>query len=117
MERMSKMAANMDPKTMDSMMKGMGGAPNGMDSKEMCDRMKNMTPEEMRAGMTQAQSQMGAQKQYVYNGALHLKTEGNNAIKEEKYSQALESYERAIENLRPHAGEDVKVLRLQLLSN
>merc|ERR1719230_635384 len=99
------------------MMKNMGGAPNGMDSKEMCERMKNMSPEEMRAGMTQAQSQMGAQKQYVYNGALHLKSEGNAHIQNQEYSKALESYERAIENLRPHAGDDVKTLWLQLLSN
>merc|ERR1719502_1136992 len=67
--------------------------------------------------MNQAQSQMGAQKNYVYNGALQLKTAGNNCVKEQKWKEALESYDRAIENLRPHAGDDVKTLRLQCLSN
>jgi len=117
MQRMSEFAAKMDPKTMENMMSSMGGAPNGMDAKQMSEQMKNMTPEQMRAGMNQAQNQMGAQKQYVYNGALHLKNEGNNCIKKEEYSKALESYDRAIENLRPHSGDDVKTLRLQLLSN
>merc|ERR1719491_1731322 len=95
----------------------MGGAPPGMDSKQMCDQMKNMTPEQMRAGMNQAQGQMGAQKQYVYSGALQLKSSGNAHIQTQEYAKALESYDRAIENLRPHSGDDVKVLRLQLLSN
>jgi hypothetical protein len=118
MERMSQFAANMDPNTMESMMKNMGGSvPAGMDAKQMCDQMKNMSPEQMKAGMSQAQSQMGAQKQYVYNGALHLKNEGNTHIKNEEYSKALESYNRGIENLRPHAGDDVNTLKLQLLSN
>jgi len=71
----------------------------------------------MQQGMNQAQQQQGAQKSYVYNGALHLKNEGNTQIKAEKYKEALESYDRAIENLRPHAGDDVRTLRLALLSN
>jgi len=118
MDRMSKFAANMDPKTMESMMGSMGQTPPaGMDAKQMCDQMKNMTPEQMRAGMNQAQAQTGAQKDYVYKGALGLKSEGNAHIQNQEYSKALESYDRAIENLRPHAGDDVKTLRLQLLSN
>merc|ERR1719253_2403012 len=100
------------------MMKNMGGqVPPGMDAKQMCDQMKNMSPEQMQAQMNQAKSQMGAQKQYVYNGAMHLKNEGNTQIKAGAYAKALESYDRAIENLRPHSGDDVKVLRLALLSN
>jgi len=118
MKKMSEFAANMDPNQMDSMMKGMGGqCPPGMDTKQMCEQMKNMSPEDLKSQMGQAQQQMGAQKQYVYNGALHLKNEGNNCIKSQEYSKALESYDRAIENLRPHSGAEVVTLRLQLLSN
>merc|ERR1719149_581890 len=118
MKKMSEFAANMDPNQMDSMMKGMGGqCPPGMDTKQMCEQMKNMSPEDLKSQMGQAQGQMSAQKQYVYNGALHLKNEGNKEIKNEAYSKALESYDRAIENLRPHVGDDVKTLRLALLSN
>jgi tetratricopeptide (TPR) repeat protein len=118
MQRMSDMAANMDPNTMESMMKNMGGnVPSGYDPKQMSEQMKNMTPEQIRQGMTQAQSQMGAQKQYVYNGALHLKNEGNTHIKNEEYTKALEAYDRAIDNLRPHSGADVNTLKVQLMSN
>merc|ERR1719253_506505 len=100
------------------MMKNMGGqVPPGMDAKQMCDQMKNMSPEQMQAQMNQAKSQMGAQKQYVYNGALHLKNEGNTHIKNEEFSKALEAYDRAIENLRPHSGSDVNTLKVQLMSN
>merc|ERR1719326_2799055 len=88
-----------------------------MDYAQMQEQMKNMTPEQMKAGMSQAQNQMGAQKQYVMNGALHLKKEGNEHIQNQEYTKALEAYDRAIENLRPHIGDDVKTLRLQLLSN
>lgn len=120
MKRMSDMASKMDPKTMESMMKNMGGGgmPAGYDPKQAAEQMKNMSPEQMRQGMAQAQGQMSAQKQYVYNGALTIKSASNDHIKNGKYSEALEGYDRAIENLRPHTGGDeVKTLQLQLLSN
>lgn len=118
LQRVTQMAANMPPGQMESMMQGMGGSmPAGMDAKEMTEQMKNMTPEQLRQGMTQAQSQMGAQKQYVYNGALQLKTEGNQHIQNQEFSKALEAYDRAITNLRPHGGADVDTLKVQLMSN
>lgn len=57
--------------------------------------MKNMTPEQMKASMAQAQSQMGAQKQYMYNAAEMLKTEGNVEVKKEAYPAALAKYGKA----------------------
>jgi len=117
MARMSEFASKMDPNQMESMMKNMGGAPPGMDAKQMSEQMKNMSPEQMRAQMSQAQAQMGAQKTYYMNAAVMLKNEGNQHIKNEKFTEALEVYNRAIENLKPHAGDDVRQLRIQLLSN
>eukprot|EP00929_Paragymnodinium_shiwhaense_P034783 TRINITY_DN18882_c0_g1_i1.p1 TRINITY_DN18882_c0_g1~~TRINITY_DN18882_c0_g1_i1.p1 ORF type:complete len:562 (-),score=238.95 TRINITY_DN18882_c0_g1_i1:256-1941(-) len=119
MQRMSNMAAGMDPKTMDSMMKSMGGGgmPAGVDMKQAAEQMKNMTPDQMRSQMNQAQGQMGAQKNYVMSGATHIKNEGNNHIKKGEYTQALELYDRGLENLKPHAGDDVTQLRLAFLLN
>lgn len=117
MAKMSEFASKMDPKTMENMMSNMGGAPPGMDAKQMSEQMKNMSPEQMRAQMNQAQQQMGAQKTYYMNAAHMLKNEGNQHYKNEKYTEALEVYNRAIENLRPHAGDDVRQMRTQLLSN
>eukprot|EP00927_Polykrikos_kofoidii_P078608 TRINITY_DN75412_c0_g1_i1.p1 TRINITY_DN75412_c0_g1~~TRINITY_DN75412_c0_g1_i1.p1 ORF type:complete len:610 (+),score=160.57 TRINITY_DN75412_c0_g1_i1:198-1832(+) len=112
------MAANMDPTVMENMMKSMGGSvPAGMDMKKMSEQMGNMSPEQLRAGMSQAQGQMDAQKQYVMNGAVVIKNEGNDLIRKGEYKQALTSYDRALENLRPHSGDDVKQLRLSLLLN
>jgi len=76
-----------------------------------------VSPDQINAGMSQAQRQMGARKDYNYRGALSIKEEGNKCIKEAKYKEALELYDRALENLKPHAGDDVKQLRLQLLLN
>lgn len=117
MQRMSQMAANMDPSVMENMMKSMGGNTNGMDTKAMSEQLKNMSPEQMRAQMSQAQNHMSAQKQYVYNGALSLKEDGNTHIKAGRHKEALEVYDRALENLKPHAGDDVQQLRLSLLLN
>lgn len=117
MQRMSQWASKMDPRTMENMMKSMGQDTSGVDVAQMSEQMKNMTPEQLRAGMSEAQNQMGAQKQYVVNGAMYLKNEGNTHIKNEAYDKALEVYNRALENLRPHGGDDVRQLKLALLSN
>lgn len=119
MKRMTDMAASMDPTVMESMMKNMGGGgmPSGVDPKTVAEQMKKMSPEQMRQGMTQAQSQMGAQKQYLYNASVILKNEGNEHIKHEKHAEALLAYNRALENLKMHSGDDVVQLRLSLLLN
>lgn len=118
MQRMSQMAANMDPKVMEGMMKNMGGqAPSGVDTKQAMEQMKNMTPEQMRAQMTQAQSQMSAQKQYMKNAAEMLKNEGNASVKAEKYSEALVKYSKALENINSHVGDDIDALKVSLLNN
>jgi len=117
MKRMSDFAANMDPKVMEGMMKNMGGAANGMDPKQAAEQMKNMTPEQMRAGMAQAGTQMSAQKQYMYNASVMLKNDGNAHIKGERYTEALAAYNRALDNMKPHAGDDVTTLRHSLLLN
>jgi len=120
MQRMSQMAANMDPKVMENMMKGMGGGNMKVDAEQLkqgAEQMKNMTPEQLKTQMAQAQSQMGAQKQYYYNAAEILKNEGNTAVKAEKYAEALEKYERALDNLSSHSGADVNMLSLQLMNN
>jgi len=118
MQRMTQMASNMDPKVMENMMKGMGGGNNAnIDTKAALDQMKNMTPEQMKASMAQAQSQMGAQKQYMYNAAEMLKNEGNVEVKKEAYPAALAKYGKALENLRDHVGGDVDTLKVNLLNN
>lgn len=117
MARMTEMASKMDPKTMESMAKSMGGPSANIDAKQMQEQMKNMTPDQMKQGMAQAQNQMGAQKTYMYNGAMKLKNDGNEKIKAEKFSEALESYDRALENMKPHYGDDVQTLKLALLTN
>merc|ERR1719343_446188 len=102
-------------------MKGMGGnanMPSQADMQRGLDQVKGMSADELKSGMDQAQRQMNSQKQYVYNGALNLKNEGNTAIKNEQYKEALTSYGRAIENLRPHGGfEDVRQLQVMLMTN
>mmetsp|Transcript_61934 Transcript_61934/g.191763 ORF Transcript_61934/g.191763 Transcript_61934/m.191763 type:complete len:557 (-) Transcript_61934:102-1772(-) len=119
MQRMSQMAANMDPKMMESMMKNMGGGqvPAGVDTKQAFEQMRNMSPEQLQAQMSQAQTQMSAQKQYMKNAAEMLKNEGNNNVKAEKYSEALTKYSKALENLNPHVGEDIDSLKVSLLNN
>eukprot|EP00931_Biecheleriopsis_adriatica_P117115 TRINITY_DN92664_c0_g1_i1.p1 TRINITY_DN92664_c0_g1~~TRINITY_DN92664_c0_g1_i1.p1 ORF type:complete len:579 (+),score=192.71 TRINITY_DN92664_c0_g1_i1:152-1738(+) len=120
MQRMTQMAANMDPKVMENMMKNMGGPAAGMDAAQMSEQMKqmgNMSPEQLKAGMSQAQQQMGAQKQYYYNAAMMLKNEGNGHIKSEKYTEALKVYEKALENIKSYDGDDISQLRLSLLLN
>lgn len=119
MQRMSEFAANMDPKVMENMMKGMGGSvPPGMDMKQAAEQMKNMTPEQMKAGMNQAQNQMGAQKSYVYNGAVSIKNEGNTLLKEGKHKEALDLYVRALDNLKPHSADsEVRQLQVMLMTN
>lgn len=118
---MTQMAANMDPSVMESMMKNMGGpAASGIDSSQMKEQMKRigeMSPDELKTNMSQAQQQYGGQKQYMYNASMTLKNQGNDEIKAQKYSDALKSYSRALENLKPFAGEDVSQLRLSLLLN
>eukprot|EP00930_Biecheleria_cincta_P101272 TRINITY_DN92900_c0_g1_i1.p1 TRINITY_DN92900_c0_g1~~TRINITY_DN92900_c0_g1_i1.p1 ORF type:complete len:562 (+),score=168.81 TRINITY_DN92900_c0_g1_i1:242-1687(+) len=91
-----------------------------MDAKQMQDQMKqmgNMSPDQLKQGMAQAQTQMGAQKQYYYNAAMMLKNEGNAHIKNEKYSDALTVYNKALDNIKVHSGDDVEQLRLSLLLN
>jgi len=120
MQRMSQMAANMDPAVMENMMQNMGGGNMKVDAEQMkkgAEQMKNMTPDQLKAGMAQAQSQMGAQKQYMYNAAEMLKNEGNEAVKGEKYAEALTKYSKALENLGGHTGPEVKTLSIQLLNN
>lgn len=119
MQRMSQMAANMDPKVMESMMKNMNGGqmPGNVDTAEALKQMKNMTPEQMRQGMTQAQSQMSAQKQYMYNASEMLKNEGNTEVKNENFIFALSKYNKALENLKQFDGDDVATLKVNLLNN
>lgn len=113
-QRMSQMMSNMDPTMVERMAKNMGGTPPpGMDYKQLSEQMKRMTPELMTAGL----NQMGSQKEYILKGALQLKTEGNNHIKNKEYVKALQCYDRGIQNLRPFVGDDVKAMMLQLLSN
>mmetsp|Transcript_64838 Transcript_64838/g.154800 ORF Transcript_64838/g.154800 Transcript_64838/m.154800 type:complete len:562 (-) Transcript_64838:100-1785(-) len=117
MQRMSQMAANMDPKVMESMMKNMGGSmPSGMDPKAAAEQMKNMTPEQLRQGMSQAQGQMSAQKQYMCNASEMLKKEGNDLIAQNKFAEALAKYEKGLDNLKQVAGGD-KTLKIGLLNN
>mmetsp|Transcript_36966 Transcript_36966/g.85273 ORF Transcript_36966/g.85273 Transcript_36966/m.85273 type:complete len:544 (+) Transcript_36966:101-1732(+) len=119
MQRMSQMAANMDPKVMENMMKNMGGGalPSGVDAKAAAEQMKNMTPEEMRAGMNQAQGQMSGQRQYMCNASEMLKKEGNALVQKEDFPEALIKYEKALENMKTFSGDDVKTLKLGLLNN
>lgn len=117
MQRMSQMAANMDPKVMENMMKGMGGGNMPVDTAQALEQMKNMTPEQMQAGMSQAQNQMSAQRQYMYNAAEMLKNEGNTEVKNERYTEALAKYNKALENLSGHVGDSVAALKLNLLNN
>eukprot|EP00439_Symbiodinium_sp_Y106_P057718 s5291_g8.t1 len=109
MQRMTQMAANMDPSVMEGMMKNMGGNAPAMDSSQM--------QEQMMPSMSQAQQQMGGQKQYMYNASMQLKNEGNDHIKAQKYSDALRAYSKALENLKPFAGDDISQLRLSLMLN
>jgi len=118
MQRMSQMAANMDPKVMENMMKGMGGqVPAGMDASQALEQMKGMSPEQLKASMAQAQTQMSAQKQYMYNASEILKNDGNKLVKSEKYAEALTKYTKALENLAGHVGDDVVALKVVLLNN
>jgi len=120
MQRMTQMAANMDPSVMEGMMKNMGGNAPAMDSSQMQEQMKKMgqmSPDELKSSMSQAQQQMGGQKQYMYNASMQLKNEGNDHIKAQKYSDALRAYSKALENLKPFAGDDISQLRLSLMLN
>lgn len=117
MKRMSEWAANMDPSMMEGMMQNMGTMGNGIDPKKVSEQMKNMSPEQLQASMSQAQAQMGAQKQYMFNASTTLKNEGNALIKHEKYDEALAAYDRALENILPFVGEDIQQLRHSLLLN
>jgi len=117
MKKMSDWASNVDPKTMENMMKSMGQSTNGMDTSKMSEQMKNMTPEQMKSGMSQMQSTMAGQKKYMYDGAVKIKNDGNSLIKEEKYIEALENYSRALENLAPHNSDEIDQLKQQLLNN
>lgn len=121
MQKMTQMAANMDPSVMESMMKNMGGAAaGGIDSGQMKEQMKRigeMSPEELKSNMNQAQQQYGGQKQYMYNASMTLKNQGNDHIKAQKYADALKAYSKALENLKPFGGDDVSQLRLSLLLN
>lgn len=119
MQRMSQMAANMDPKVMEGMMKNMG-APGGFDASQMAqatEQMKNMSPEQLQQGMSQAQTQMNNQKTYMCNAAEMLKNEGNAHVKAERYSEALPKYSKALDNLKDQSGADVPPLKLSLLNN
>ncbi|CAJ1450019.1 unnamed protein product [Effrenium voratum] len=120
MQRMTQMASSMDPSVMENMMKNMGGAAPGMDSSTMKEQMKRigeMSPDELKSNMSQAQQQMGGQKQYMYNASMTLKNDGNDFIKAQQYADALKSYSKALENLKPFSGEDISQLRLSLLLN
>ncbi|CAK9114771.1 unnamed protein product [Durusdinium trenchii] len=102
------------------MMKKMGGPASSIDSSQMKENMKRigeMSPDELKTSMNQAQQQYGGQKQYMYNASMELKNQGNADIKAGKYAEALKSYSRAIDNLKMFAGEDVSQLRLSLLLN
>lgn len=117
MQRMSQMAASMDPKVMESMMQNMGGPGMKVDAAQAVEQMKSMTPEQMKTGLAQAQGQMSAQKQYMYNAAEMLKNQGNAEVKQENFDEALAKYTKALENLSGHAGDDVTNLQLNLLNN
>jgi len=117
MQRMSAMASNMDPKVMQNMMNGMGGNMSGVDAAQAIDQMKSMSPEQMQQGMAQAQNQMASQKTYYTNAAEVLKKEGNALVAKEDYKEALTKYDRAVENLKPHAGAEVDTLKIGLLNN
>uniref|UniRef100_A0A7S2L8W5 STI1 domain-containing protein n=1 Tax=Zooxanthella nutricula TaxID=1333877 RepID=A0A7S2L8W5_9DINO len=117
LQRMTQMAANMDPKVMEGMMKNMGGPASGVDPAQAAEQMKNMTPEQLRAGMSQAQNQMSAQRQYMYNAAEMLKNEGNAEVKNQAYAAALKKYEKALDNISGHAGSDISALKVSLLNN
>jgi len=119
MQRMSQMAAGMDPKMMESMMKNMGGGnmPGNVDTAEALKQMQNMTPDQMKQGMAQASTQMNAQKQYMYNASEMLKNEGNAEVKKEDYPAALTKYNKALDNLKAHTGDDVSNMKVNLLNN
>lgn len=117
MKRMTQMAANMDPKVMENMMKSMGGDVSRVDTAQAVEQMKNMSPEQLQAGMTQAQRQLGAQKQYYLNAAEVLKREGNAEVKNERYQEALSKYTRALDNLKSFSGDDLPPLQVVLLNN
>eukprot|EP00747_Dinoflagellata_sp_TGD_P089533 gnl/TRDRNA2_/TRDRNA2_164357_c0_seq9.p1 gnl/TRDRNA2_/TRDRNA2_164357_c0~~gnl/TRDRNA2_/TRDRNA2_164357_c0_seq9.p1 ORF type:complete len:609 (+),score=156.95 gnl/TRDRNA2_/TRDRNA2_164357_c0_seq9:273-1829(+) len=76
-----------------------------------------MSPEEFQSGMSQAQSSMAGQKDYMLRGAKTLKTDGNAHVAKGEYKEALPIYERALENLKPHSGSDVVEVRLSLMLN
>merc|ERR1719343_1154713 len=100
------------------MMKNMGGqVPSGVNPAQAAEQIKNMTPEQMQAGMSQAQNHMKQQQQYMYSAAEMLKNEGNDHIKHERYSEALAKYDKALENLKGQTDAGAATLQVNLLNN
>ncbi|CAM6092184.1 unnamed protein product [Calypogeia fissa] len=75
---------------------------------DMSSRMANATPEEIASMRAQTE----AQRSYAYQGALNLKTQGNQLHGIGKYSEAAEKYLRAKDNLLGMVTPDAKSLQL-----
>lgn len=93
MEEMTKMAATMNPNLLPK------GMPKVSPSqfKEAQEKMKTMSPEELKDTFAQSKAHMDATKRVAVPGkALTLKEKGTNSFKAAKYPEAIVSYTEAL---------------------
>jgi len=112
---MMQMAANMAPSM------GADGAHAAEMMKNMTkedlaaqlEQMKNMDPSAMRQGMQQQQAQLD----YAFKASETLKADGNSLVKEGKFDDAADKYERAKNNLASNPQSAAKSLRVVCMLN
>lgn len=114
MAQIAGMASKMDPRVLENISKGNGGLPMPSKSQfeEAKDRMKNMSPEQMKGMFDEAKSRMSGQNTYMVNGATQLKNEGNDQVRAGEYSAAIETFQKGISNLESCATPDESVITL-----
>eukprot|EP00878_Enallax_costatus_P031381 GHUV01034316.1.p1 GENE.GHUV01034316.1~~GHUV01034316.1.p1 ORF type:complete len:171 (+),score=68.05 GHUV01034316.1:506-1018(+) len=131
MQMAQEMMSQMTPEQMQAMMGSMGNMnPNMMqqamqqmqnmspaDMENMRRQMNSMDPATLASQAQQAAKQLSAQQQYMYNGSMQLKAEGNKLHSAGKYADATEKYARAKENLSDIDTQEARDLRKACVLN
>ena len=94
-----------------------GGTPSGMDAAKVVEQMKNLMPEEVQVGMSQAERRMVAQKQYMYDAAVMLMNKGDTLVKDKKCTATLSFNTLRHWRISVPTGNDILTLKVRLLNN
>eukprot|EP00051_Salpingoeca_urceolata_P019847 m.293199 g.293199 ORF g.293199 m.293199 type:complete len:526 (-) comp19491_c0_seq3:693-2270(-) len=109
---MQNMVAGMDPSVLANMSQQMGMPAATPEQIRLAQQQaQTMDPEQLASAATAAGPQAAAHSEYLLAGARQLKEQGNSHHRQGKYTEAIQCYERAFNNLEAHTTPDAVALR------